>query len=306
MKSMKLVWIFLFLVLQGCQQIPPRSPNKTNLKGVKEGRWTILYDGNLNEISNLDSIKYYRIITFENGRPSGIVKDYYKSGKIHWEWRLKSINPDIHEDGIISEYFENGKLSQQGNLKNNEKHGWWKEYDTDGNCWKGIYLNGKKEGKWVGLYLNGGKKQEEFFINGKMDGLCIEWYKNGKESCRGEFKDGIKEGLSKIYFENGKIECEGKYLHDVKDGLWKEYDSTGRWYEGNYTQGRFDRNWTRRYPNGNIEVEFSVVNEKKEGRWNEYYLNGKKKVEGFYVNDKKSGTWTKWSEDGKISEKRSY
>lgn len=226
MKTKVVLLIFLSLVIKGFTQIP-QSPNKINSNGNKEGVWTILFTEKWKETTIPDSIKYYRLITFQDGKPSGIVRDYYLSGKIQWEGKLKSMTPeDVHDDSLCTWYNENGKTSSQGNYKNEVRDGFWKEYEDDDSWWEGNYINGKKDGIWTGWYENGKKIGEHLWVDGKREGLWSYW------------------------FDDGNLSSQGKYKNGLKEGLWKEYEEDGSWWEGNYITGKEDGNWTGWYNNG--------------------------------------------------------
>jgi antitoxin component YwqK of YwqJK toxin-antitoxin module len=112
--------ILLLFFKEGFSQIP-QSPNTINSKGLKEGLWTILYNQKSKETKRYDSVKFYRKVNFSNGKPIGTVRDYYLSGTIKWEGKLKSINPDVFDDGYFIEKDEGGKISSEGEYKNNLK-----------------------------------------------------------------------------------------------------------------------------------------------------------------------------------------
>ena len=49
----------------------PKNPNTYDLDSNKTGAWTILYDKDWNITEVIDSVEFYRIITYENGLPKG-------------------------------------------------------------------------------------------------------------------------------------------------------------------------------------------------------------------------------------------
>ena len=57
----------------------PKNPNAYDLDGNKTGVWTILYDLDWNVTESIDSAKFYRVITYEEGIPKGKVIDYKSS-----------------------------------------------------------------------------------------------------------------------------------------------------------------------------------------------------------------------------------
>ena len=59
----------------------PHHPNRIDHKGKRQGTWTVLFDKD--SLAARDSIatKFYRVITYLNDKPVGIVNDYFKNGK---------------------------------------------------------------------------------------------------------------------------------------------------------------------------------------------------------------------------------
>jgi len=63
----------------------PINPNAIDDQGRKTGKWTILFDENWNEIEDIGEATYYRLITYQEGKPKGKMGDYYRSGQIQME-----------------------------------------------------------------------------------------------------------------------------------------------------------------------------------------------------------------------------
>ena len=81
------------------------------------------------------------IIKTEGKIPDGVVKEYYKSGKLKGEGTVKDGKPE----GIVKEYFESGKLKVEWNIKNGTLDGTTKRYYESGDI-RCIdkYKNGQK------------------------------------------------------------------------------------------------------------------------------------------------------------------
>jgi len=73
----------------------PKNPNAYDLSGNKTGTWTILYDLDWNVTESIDSAKFYRVISYERGTPSGKVVDYYLNGAKQWEGYMLSDDPEV-------------------------------------------------------------------------------------------------------------------------------------------------------------------------------------------------------------------
>ena len=100
----------------------PKNPNAYDLDDNKTGTWTILYDLDWNVTESINSAKFYRVITYEEGIPSGKVVDYYFNGAKQWEGYLLSDDPEeimdgkciwFNDDSLIIEikHYKNGSLS---------------------------------------------------------------------------------------------------------------------------------------------------------------------------------------------------
>jgi len=81
------------------------------------------------------------IIKTEGKIPDGVVKEYYKSGKLKGEGTVK----DGKAEGIVKEYYENGKLKAEWSIKNGVPDGTIKRYYESGSirCID-TYKNGQK------------------------------------------------------------------------------------------------------------------------------------------------------------------
>ena len=94
----------------------PKSPNSYNQNGKKEGKWTILFDENWNQLDNESNAHYYRIIEYHDGKPDGLVRDFYLSGNLQWEGNLRSENPDCIEGKSLL-FYENGNIREMANYE---------------------------------------------------------------------------------------------------------------------------------------------------------------------------------------------
>jgi hypothetical protein len=99
--------------------------------GKREGEWIIYYDRDWEQTPFVEDASYFRKIRYQNGVPQGIVRDFYKSGRLQWEGKLKSDNPEIPH-GTCIWYHENGLKSQECVFDNGQLIGDYKEWDMDG------------------------------------------------------------------------------------------------------------------------------------------------------------------------------
>ena len=59
----------------------PVHPNHTDGDGLKQGEWTLLFDGKDSIVSKPSQTYTYRIINYSDGKPDGPVIDFYRSGR---------------------------------------------------------------------------------------------------------------------------------------------------------------------------------------------------------------------------------
>ena len=99
----------------------PVNPNKTDARGLRQGRWTILFNAYWKPVTDRTKVIYYRIITYKNDKPVGMFRDYFRSGKVQMEGFMLADRPKeimdststyYNEKGIkrLVEHFKNGQL----------------------------------------------------------------------------------------------------------------------------------------------------------------------------------------------------
>ncbi len=288
-----------FLFISGFTNIPS-NPNQLNTKGKRTGTWTVLYDKNWKETNNKDSAFYYRIITYDHGKPVGAVKDYYLNGNLQWQGKLVSENPDIYADGMVTFFNESGAKTSEGLMQGNKKNGPWREWYADGTFAKGYYKNNQLDGNWTFYYKNGNKNREGRLSEGKVDSAWTYFYENGKKSGHGMILDKKKEGTWQEWYTDG-TSAKGEYKNDLKQGNWVLYQTNGKIQaNGNFTNGDKEGPWTIFHENGSKHSEGKFVNDKKEGTWVFYLKNGQKECEGLYENGQEHGIWKFYNDKGEI------
>jgi hypothetical protein len=106
-----------------------------------------------------------------DGKPiTGLVKWYYKSGKIEQETPYTNGNID----GIVKLYYENGKIKVEIPFKKSNLEGLAKLYDESGKLQSEMpYKDGKKEGLYKGYSENGAILEIQYKNNSAVSGVCI-------------------------------------------------------------------------------------------------------------------------------------
>jgi|GEM_PF-6122546 len=137
----------------------------------------IYYDDDWEEVGR-NKAEYYRIISYKNGKPEGVVRDYYISGNIQWSGGLISENPDVF-NGDCTYYYENGKPSATAQ-----------------------YVNGEIDGTEISYYESGKKERELYFKNGMATQISKAYYPSGK--IKWTIEDGYIGTVGEQKYVNGK------------------------------------------------------------------------------------------------------
>ncbi len=66
------------------------------------------------------------------------------------------------------------------------------------------------------------------------------------------------------------------------------------------------KSYTKKFPNGKVQVTVPLKDGKKNGMYKEYYKSGILRLKGRFKNDKKTGTWKKYDIHGKLLVKKRY
>lgn len=180
MKAAALLLLAACLSLQAAAQIP-ESPNTLDGDGLKTGQWTVTFDSAWKPATDPALIRYYRIMTYQAGKPVGTVHDYYLSGKLQTEGVMLTDDPETW-DGVITGYFENGK----------------KQFEE---TWK----DGHRDGTMHYWHENGKQQAEIPWRDGKQNGMVRYWYENGEKQAEAPFVNGQRHGTVQFWDETGKL-----------------------------------------------------------------------------------------------------
>jgi len=140
------IGIFLIICIQPdlLGQKMPRTPNRTDANGMKQGAWTILYDSAWKIIENKKAAEFYRQITYSDNLPTGVVKDYYRNGNVQWEGMLLADQPEDIIDGTCFYYRPDGSLQFEAVYDNGNALGQL-EYENNlpkVSSWNDVYAFG--------------------------------------------------------------------------------------------------------------------------------------------------------------------
>lgn len=136
------------------------------------------------EIARKEFNKYHHLVRQKGKIPDGIIREYYETGELQYEWLYRH----GQRNGLFKGYFENGVLKGEYRYKNDVLEGESKEY-----------------------YPNGVLHISVMFKNGLRHGPIKSYTEKGQLLADGFFNKGQKEGVFTIYYENGVIHIRDQY-----------------------------------------------------------------------------------------------
>ena len=95
----------------------PRNDNKEDAAGKRQGTWTILLDAELQSVQDPSLAEYYRIITYDNDKPVGTVKNYHKNGNLQFSGALLADRPKDIFDGFVTVFRIDGTKETEASIK---------------------------------------------------------------------------------------------------------------------------------------------------------------------------------------------
>lgn len=164
------------------------------------------------------------------------------------------------ENSIHTGFFKNGLPNGEGELEDIITH----------IKYKGLFKNGKLEGKAECLYPDGTKLEGTFrkgllngagsaeyannevykgnFKNGKYHGQGVYYYADGS-SYKGNFKEGARNGSGTLTLANNDYYI-GKFKNDKFNGTGYFHWHGGGWYKGNFSDGEQTGKGYYKFPDG--------------------------------------------------------
>jgi len=197
--------------------------------------------------------------------------------------------------------YPNGLISSEGELINNQPHGVWKSYFTDGKIKSIVAWNfGKLEGvseffSTTGFrtttyaYLNhlktgpahfydsvGSLIREVVYVNDTLHGPAIEFYSTGLKKSEYKYEKGIRSGSTFLFSEiDGSKTGELKYEHDslIQTITYNAIDLNGN------KQGY----WKETDAFGRVRAEGNYVDNNRDGQFIYYDVYGRQEKVMYYA-----------------------
>ncbi len=275
---------------------------------------------------------------YKNGKKEGLQINYFENG----DTSLMHYNVAGKMDGLYCRWNEYDILLETGNLKEGQKDGTWKYYDTKGRLIKEELFENKQLVSHVnsppgensvmfldleeknGLYhlnnkLFSGKAYQYFpesygyrvrfanLINGLRHGEEVEIYTSGKIAEMGVNISGNKDGAWLSFHYSGDTAAVEHYLKGEQTGEWRKYGNNGKLHEQKYfLRGELNGPYKKWSYEGKVSEEGSYYKGKRDGTWREYYSKGALFSEQNYDKGEFIGTWSKWEENGRLKEECIY
>jgi antitoxin component YwqK of YwqJK toxin-antitoxin module len=271
--------------------------------------------------------KIQQTITYNSGKKEGLSKEYDREGRVI---TLLEYNNDFLvsrekinrtdnaglKQGEWKEFYPAGAIKTEMTYKDDQLHGYYKEYDTRGNLMVTmLYDNGaivkslvedQPDIEIVNRYGEDGRliysgpfrnnvpvgTHREFGNDGKVVNASI-YNDNGLLLSQGIVDEsGNLNGRWKDLYADGKIKAEGAYTDNRRTGLWKFYNTGSRVEQtGSFNNGRPDGLWTWYYDDGSVLREEDYFQGQRDGQYTEYSPSGEVIASGQYSDGEKNGEW---------------
>ena len=202
------------------------------------------------------------------------------------------------QDTLTVFFHPNGMKASSGYLKNGEPDGWWQSFNNQGvlisegnrkdrlldSLWN--FYNDKGE-KVLSIYYKEGKKHGERTLYSE-DEFTVEQWRH----------DSIINAVQTYYYPDSLLKKSTPYEHGRPHGLEKEFNKSGvvtaitMFYRGAMMR--------REFINRTDNFGF------KQGNWKFFWENGNMQMEGTYQNDKRNGFFKYYDEEGNFLRVEKY
>ena len=264
---------------------------------------------------------------YNSGKKEGLSKEYDKNGNIItlFEYnndflisreRINRTDNKGLKQGEWKEFYPGGTIKTEKTYKDDQLHGYYKEYDKKGMLvLTMLYDNGaivksrvedEPDIEIVNRHDSSGKLiYSGPYRNNVPVGVHREYGDDGKVKNAFIYNDNgllISEGIVdesgnlnrkwKNYYPDGRIKAEGSYNDNRRTGLWKFYNNSSKVEQtGSYNNGRPDGLWQWYYNDGSVLREEEYFQGFRDGLYSEYAKDGSVIVTGQYSDGERNGLW---------------
>lgn len=278
-------------------------------------------------------------ISYNNSKKEGLSKEFDKNGAvitlmeynndflISRERINRTDNKGLKQGGW-KEFYPNGAVKSEKNYKDDQLHGYYKEYDIKGVLTltmlydNGSLVKSKVEDEPDIEIQNRYDQNNKLIYSGPFRnkipvGIHREFNSDGKVTNAFVYNDnglmlsegivdegGNHNGKWKDLYPDGKIQAEGQYTDNRRSGVWKFYNSAGKLEQtGSFNNGRPDGLWKWYYENGTLLREEEYFQGQRDGTFIEYSPTGEVITQGVYTDGERNGDWKyksgDYTEEGK-------
>ena len=271
--------------------------------------------------------KVQQTLSYSNGKKEGLSKEYDKNGTVLTlleynndfligRERINRTDNKNLKQGVWKEFYPNGGVRTEKNFKDDQLHGYYKEYDNRGiPVLTMLYDNGsivkskvedepdiEMENRYDQnnkLVYSGPFRNKipvgvhrEFGADGKVINAYV-YNDNGLLLSEGIVDEsGNRNGKWKDLYPDGIVQAEGQYSDNRRSGVWKFYNSAGKMEQtGAYNNGRPDGLWKWYYENGTLLREEEYFQGQRDGTYTEYSPAGEIIAQGQFIDGEKNGDW---------------
>jgi antitoxin component YwqK of YwqJK toxin-antitoxin module len=271
--------------------------------------------------------KVQQTLSYSNGKKEGLSKEYDKNGTVLTlleynndfligRERINRTDNKKLKQGVWKEFYPTGSVRTEKNFKDDQLHGYYKEYDNRGILVltmlydNGSIVKSKVEDEPDIEMENRYDKNNKLIYSGPFrnkipvgvhrefgaDGKVINAYvynDNGLLLSEGIVDEGgNRNGKWKDLYPDVKVQAEGQYSDNRRSGVWKFYNSAGKMEQtGSYNNGRPDGLWKWYYENGTLLREEEYFQGQRDGTYTEYSPAGEIIAQGQFIDGEKNGDW---------------
>lgn len=263
---------------------------------------------------------------YEAGKPHGMAREYdtagvivrliyYYRGIMTKREQVNRIDKFGYKQGKWKTFWPNGNLRTEGEYVNDKRHGYFKDYDEEGNFlqvqkYENDYLvadapETKQLERRVSYHPNGQPAIIAAYYHGKAEGVRREFDTEGNVIKGYVFSNGVllsegitdmaglRQGKWKEFYAGGELKSEGVYKNSLRTGKWKFYfpDKSVEVVGSYDAKGRQDGEWQWFYANGQLMREANYDAGTLDGAFVEYDENGEEVSKGEFVEGTEEGHW---------------
>lgn len=212
-------------------------------------------------LSFLLSICLFQVVLAQEPNPNGYNVFFYPNGVKSSEGALQ----DGHPEGWWKSYHENGQLASEGNRKNHILDSTWTFYNENGDKTLVInYKNGIKHGQRIQYFAN--EYTVEIWNEDTLVGNVNTYSTAGWLKKTTPYEAGVPHGMEKEFNDTALVIAVAQYYR----GVLTRRQSINRTDNFGLKQGP----WKYFWPNGNLKMEITYLNDKRHGFLKLYDENG--------------------------------